>query len=105
MNAADSATMNAFDLAIEAQRARRLAARRASTIATISSTASECIPFCAAISRTSRSVRSTWVAPAATARATDDGLPSESAAFAYFLNGTWSAAEAPSVLHSADTQS
>ncbi|MBS1219434.1 MAG: hypothetical protein H6R21_2567 [Proteobacteria bacterium] len=44
-------------------------------------------------------------APAASARAAEDGLPSDSAAVAYFSNGTMSFSLAPSATQSLTTQS
>jgi hypothetical protein len=43
-------------------------------------------------------------APLASARAADEGLMSDSAAFAYFSNGTMSSGEAPRDTHRSTTQ-
>src|SRR5262249_1259682 len=59
-----------------------------STRATVWSSTSERMPFCAAMVFTSRSTRSMLGAPLARARAADEGLPSESAALAYLSKGT-----------------
>src|SRR5512134_4198008 len=66
----------------------RLASSRASTRVTVSFTASDRMPFCAAMDCTRRSTRSMLAAPPKSARAAEDGLPSDSAALAYFSNGT-----------------
>src|SRR4029079_16916601 len=83
---------------------RRFASSRASTVATISSTAALRMPFCAPIAFTRRSVRSMLGAPAATARAADEGVTSDWAAAAYFSKGTRSFWLAPSVRQSCTTQ-
>src|SRR5688572_15381963 len=84
--------------------ARRLASSRASTSATIWSSASERMAFCAATLCTSRSTRSILGAPPNNARAAEDGLASPCAAAAYFSNGTRSFSCAPSARQSFTTQ-
>ena len=64
------------------------AASLASTISTLSSTASIDLPRCRAINCTSLSTRSIFLAPAKIARAALDGLSRPIAALAYFSNGT-----------------
>src|SRR5712671_365037 len=79
-------------------------ARRASTMATVSSTTGLCIPCCAAMLCTRRSTRSMLGAPANKARAADDGRTSTCAAAAYFSNGTKSSRDAPNLTQSSTTQ-
>ena len=59
-----------------------MAPSQRSTKVTVRSTSSQCISFCAAIVCTRRSTRSIASAPAASARAADEGLASDSAALA-----------------------
>src|SRR5262249_51873547 len=77
----------------------RFASSCASTSSTVSSTTSDRMLFCAARVLTSLSTRSMLGAPAYSARAADDGVSSDSAALAYFSNGTRSRSAAPSDLH------
>ena len=65
-------------------------------MATVWSIAADFLPCWAPTDCTRRSTRSMFGAPAARARAADEGEPSDCAAFAYFSNGTMSLRSAPS---------
>src|SRR6266851_5351669 len=82
----------------------RLAASRSSTCATVWSTIAFRMPYCAAMSCTSRSVRSMLGTPLLRARAAEDGRTRSFAAAAYFSNGTRSLGDAPSFSHTPHTQ-
>jgi hypothetical protein len=85
--------------------AARFFLSQASTRSTVASTSSLRMPIMPAMVLTSRSTRSMFCAPAASALAPDDGLARPSAAAAYFSNGTRSPSVAPSFTHTAFTQS
>ncbi|MNC96540.1 hypothetical protein D3C83_139380 [compost metagenome] len=72
---------------------------------TTSSIAGLLVPFCFAMACTRRSTRSMLGAPPYRARAAEEGESSDSAALAYFSNGTMSFSEAPNDTHSFTTQS